>query len=285
MIVDLVPLYVCLVVSCTPWLLCLLSCRRRIHLAAMVLRLTLYSATCFVVMGLYGPLVPAYLPDHQPRGVMVFGIGLSRTGTTSMAVALREFGLKSHHATGRLVRLNGTANAFWAQAFDAQTDIQVSLVYKELFDMFPTAKFVLTSRDPKAWAKASLAFFGDHAWLWKLNQPVEHVGMISADNLFKRMYGNEYAQYDVEAWERVYKTYEADVIEFFTKKHNAAHRLYKFDVTKDGYDELARVIGTSNVPKHLQHQRLPRVYVFAFTFFTQTWWQLVDLADLCFGLR
>ena len=44
-------------------------------------------------------------PPHARRSDKVFGIGLSRTGTTSLTVALHRIGYSTYHALGHLLRL------------------------------------------------------------------------------------------------------------------------------------------------------------------------------------
>ena len=73
----------------------------------------------------------------------VFGIGLSRTGTTSFASILKECGIDIIHYPNQ------------KQLFDPENagacDIPVAAHYKELDAKFPNSKFVYTYREKEDW--------------------------------------------------------------------------------------------------------------------------------------
>ncbi|MCK7590235.1 hypothetical protein M0G43_06600 [Subsaxibacter sp. CAU 1640] len=91
----------------------------------------------------------------------IFGIGLSRTGTTSLTSALEILGYKSIHYPeyyfNSLFELK--INPEILQEFDAMTDVPVAFLFKELDDRFPNAKFILTIRDEDSWVKSASKFF------------------------------------------------------------------------------------------------------------------------------
>ena len=72
----------------------------------------------------------------------IFGIGLPRTGTTSVAAAMLELGLKTAHT--QLHNDNFDAG-------DSYFDTPIWADYEELDKKYPGSKFILTWRDPKAW--------------------------------------------------------------------------------------------------------------------------------------
>jgi 3'-phosphoadenosine 5'-phosphosulfate (PAPS) 3'-phosphatase len=87
----------------------------------------------------------------------IFGIGLSKTGTTSLAQALTLLGFKtrdypglSHYAPGDL----SSIDAALLEAFDALTDTPIPSFYRELDARYPDAKFILTVRDKAGWLKS-----------------------------------------------------------------------------------------------------------------------------------
>lgn len=94
----------------------------------------------------------------DPTLEKVFGIGLSRTGTTSLHAALRQLGYRTVHwrepYTGMLA---GPLQFFF---FDAASDITVSAQFETLAYAFPNAKFIYTTRDIEAW-KASIRWHYD----------------------------------------------------------------------------------------------------------------------------
>lgn len=81
----------------------------------------------------------------------VYGIGLSRTGTTSLNKALEILGYNAFHFPH--------FDSFWGHIrirgkfldYDALTDLPVAIKYRELDRRFPGAKFVLTVRETEAW--------------------------------------------------------------------------------------------------------------------------------------
>lgn len=94
----------------------------------------------------------------------VIGAGFGRTGTNSLRVALEKLGIeKCYHMTevmtkpGHMSRwtdiMAGNA-ADWETLFDgyqAAVDWPVSAYYKELMEIYPDSKVILTVRDPERW--------------------------------------------------------------------------------------------------------------------------------------
>ncbi|MEZ5777832.1 MAG: sulfotransferase [Paracoccaceae bacterium] len=89
-------------------------------------------------------------------GGKVFGIGLSKTGTTSLYAALDLLGYRA--ATFRHMRelglkswLSGDFSRDWFASFDAVTDLPVGTWFRELDERYPGSKFILTARDVEPW--------------------------------------------------------------------------------------------------------------------------------------
>src|SRR5215212_6804140 len=84
----------------------------------------------------------------------VFGIGLSRTGTTSLTKALRILGYRAVHCPLSIVRFNGKGLQLSAEVvdrYDAFTDSPVARMYRELDYACPGSKFILTTRPIEKW--------------------------------------------------------------------------------------------------------------------------------------
>jgi hypothetical protein len=95
---------------------------------------------------------------HVPRSrPFVFGVGLSKTGTTSLNDALGMLGYRAFHlppvadAPGGRIRFRPE---WWAYKYDAWTDISASLVFAELWRTFPNARFIYTRRDMEGWLRS-----------------------------------------------------------------------------------------------------------------------------------
>ncbi|MEX0852347.1 MAG: sulfotransferase family protein [Bauldia sp.] len=86
----------------------------------------------------------------------VFGIGLSKTGTTSLFAALHRLGYRA--ATYRHLQalevpgwLNGDFSMDYLTLWDAITDLPVATYFHDLDRRYPGSKFVLTCRDIDSW--------------------------------------------------------------------------------------------------------------------------------------
>ncbi len=87
----------------------------------------------------------------------VFGIGLSKTGTTSLANALQILGYKTRDNMGVVEYASGNLSSVdldAVEAFDALTDTPIPSFYRELDRRFPGSKFILTLRDAEGWLKS-----------------------------------------------------------------------------------------------------------------------------------
>ena len=89
----------------------------------------------------------------------VFGIGLSKTGTTSLYAALAQLGFRSgtfrHSQRLGLERwIEGDFTPDYLIEFDAMTDLPIGCFFRELDARYPGSKFVLTTRDIESWLKS-----------------------------------------------------------------------------------------------------------------------------------
>ncbi len=87
----------------------------------------------------------------------IFGIGLSKTGTTSLANALQILGYKTRDNLGVVKYATGDLSSVDLEvvdAFDALTDTPIPSFYRELDARFPNSKFILTVRDSDEWLKS-----------------------------------------------------------------------------------------------------------------------------------
>jgi Sulfotransferase domain len=93
-------------------------------------------------------LSAARYPDfNAPK---VFGIGLSRTGTSSLGAALERLGYLQAHFLNPFTMEILSERDFGL--FDAATDTPVSMRFETLFNLYPNARFVLTERPYDSWA-------------------------------------------------------------------------------------------------------------------------------------
>jgi hypothetical protein len=82
----------------------------------------------------------------------VWGIGLTRTGTKSLNMALEQLGYQSVHWP--------TTRQLLYDEITAAADESVAVVYKYLDFRRPGSKFVLTERDEESWLRSTAAHRG-----------------------------------------------------------------------------------------------------------------------------
>ncbi len=86
----------------------------------------------------------------------VFGIGLNKTGTTTLGVCLRTLGFRHAPYAGRFVpdvKAGRFQDLFaYAEGYDSFEDWPWPLAYRELEARFPGSRFILTTRkDADTW--------------------------------------------------------------------------------------------------------------------------------------
>jgi len=94
----------------------------------------------------------------------VFCIGFHKTGTSSIAVALRILGYRVTGPNGVRdpnIGKNVLAMAYdLVDKYDAFQDNPWPIIYKELDKKFPGSKFILMLRDPGLWINSQVKHFG-----------------------------------------------------------------------------------------------------------------------------
>jgi len=88
----------------------------------------------------------------------IIGVGWNKTGTASLTVALNRLGYRCKHnpRQRRIQRiLRGDC-----MGFDACCDYPVWERWRELYTVYPDAKFILTVRDLESWIRSRRA----HVW-------------------------------------------------------------------------------------------------------------------------
>ena len=222
--------------------------------------------------------------SHWKRKKKVFCLGLSRTGTTSISVALHTLGYHVHHFCPYLARFARAGSdelvvdTRYADAFDAQTDIAPALVYRDLARLYPNALFVLTTRPREKWGAAMVRFCAKHRRMFQT------LPFPDTDRYFTAMYG-AWATMDANEWAAVYDKHVAEVAAFFDAE--GKDRLLQLAVTRgEGYAQLLPFLdrhdpGAVAPAPHRPRAGapFPHVDVFHLSAFRQPWWQLQSLAQ------
>lgn len=153
-------------------------------------------------------------------GGKVFGIGLSRTATTSLAEALRELGYATAHwkARGRITQLED----FYR--FDAVTDTPSACRFEQLYYAFPDSRFIYTTRDLSDWTSSVQKHFGcdDPRQLTSRERTRRMAagssGRGTYENLLQWMYIHQSLYARHESWSDAYRHHDQRVRSFFRDK-------------------------------------------------------------------
>jgi hypothetical protein len=166
----------------------------------------------------------------------VFGIGLSRTGTTSLAQALTLLGIDTAHWTNPLTQqIISEIDIFM---FGACADCCVSPEFEKLYYLYPNARFILTRRAVEDWVRS---FWQHHARTsWVRNR--EEFRRAFSERPFPDA-AVEFALYaESSDIAQSYRSFEKRVRDFFADK--PAGKLLQLDVfAGEGWPELCGFLG------------------------------------------
>ena len=174
----------------------------------------------------------------------IFGIGLNKTGTTTLGTCFRE--LEFRHLSARRDLLDayseGRLNVIFDEIdkYDSFEDWPFPLMYRELFEHYgDTAWFILTTRfSPEVWLNSLKA----HSLS---TPPTEHCRLIA--------YGYNYPHGFEKEHITFYETHNAGVKTFF-EAHGASDKLLRVCwETGDGWPELCGFLGVKTLQKPFPH--------------------------------
>ena len=178
----------------------------------------------------------AYPDFDAPK---VFCIGLSKTATSSLDVALRILGLRTVHWLNPLTEtLLSESDLF---LFDGFSDIVVSWRFESLYTTFPNARFIYTTRDMAEWVRSITAHYErGHG----ISMPRDLAGAGFRER-FDGAAGmaemNLYARH--ESWEAAYAEFDRRVRHFFADK--PADKWLEMAVCDgEGWEKLCGFLGT-----------------------------------------
>ena len=139
----------------------------------------------------------------------VFGIGLSKTGTSSLNKALNLLGFSTIHNPSHFLKMdeNGKLTLDYTRIgeSDGITDVEAAFFFDELDRRFVGSKFVLTTRDLKAWLRSCKNHFNEH-----LNSTTTEKALLGA------IYGSHY--YDEGLFTRTHSEHERKVKRYFNSR-------------------------------------------------------------------
>ena len=170
----------------------------------------------------------------------IFGIGLSKTGTTSLAHALAILGFNAKDYPGLDRYSPGDLKSIGAgllDQYDALTDTPIPSFYRELDAKYADAKFILTVRDKEGWLKSCKKQF---------TQKLADKQNEAHNSLFMDLYGC--VVYDEAKFSKGYDDFVAGVRAHF--KDRPGKLLIMDVVSGDGWEKLCPFLGrpTPDVP-------------------------------------
>ncbi|WP_288901569.1 sulfotransferase family protein [uncultured Sneathiella sp.] len=99
--------------------------------------------------------------------IKVIGVGVGRTGTYSLKLAINQIGLGPCHHMEEVLHNLSVQLPFWSAAvkgapdwmaiyegYESAVDWPTAGFFRELYATYPTAKFILTHRTPESWAQS-----------------------------------------------------------------------------------------------------------------------------------
>jgi hypothetical protein len=145
------------------------------------------------------------------RAAKVVGVGLPKTGTTSLGYCFRRFGFK-HRSYDMDLAVQVKRNHLEpvlaeAEKYEAFEDWPWFLIYKELDQRFPGSKFLLTLRkDTDAYIRS---LRGHHE-----RQGIRRDGF-AKPHWWDEVFGVEPSEWDYEKSARRYERHNREVLEYF----------------------------------------------------------------------
>jgi hypothetical protein len=199
----------------------------------------------------------------------IWGIGLTRTGTTSLNTALNLLGYKSIHWPTTAELLNGN--------LQAATDESVGVVFKYLDFRHPGSKFILTERDEESWIRSTAAHrkimatnFTRKVSEWQ-GTPIDGADFSDTVRRFAHQLDRDYAERERNTEFIFTQTSLYETVEFYEEKFRAGFRRYHADVARyfahrpadllriricegEGWEKLAPFLGCAIPEQAFPHE-------------------------------
>lgn len=194
--------------------------------------------------GIVSKIIKVIYGSREKNKQMIFGIGLSRTGTTSLNAALNELGYKSKHFFFFPVTTNIPYVYFILKEYNAATDLPAAANFKKLDRLYPDSKFILTVRDIDSWLKSCKKFF---TYQMKIIERPKWW-----QELHLKMYNS--ISFNYEKFKRAYYRHLNDVSKYF---ENRKEDLLVLNVVKgEGYQKLCKFLGEDVINKPFPHKNI-----------------------------
>lgn len=164
-----------------------------------------------------------------------FCIGLGRTGTSSLHHAFIALGLRSVHAPGDARTRHQIEQADYhldvVETTDLYYDQLMPVIFPQMLDAFPDARFIYTIRDEDSWIRS-------HQNVDFINEPAR----VGSHRYFVRLAVFGCTVFSEDRYRWVFRDHDRRVRQFFDGA--LADRLLILDLSKgDGYEKLCPFLG------------------------------------------
>ena len=187
---------------------------------------------------------------NQPiEGRKVFGIGLNKTGTTSLGEGLNALGIKTiHYPFKKRIHEELTAGNYRLSilnSYQGIVDTPVAPYYAQLDREYPGSKFILTVRNPEAWLRSIEAhWLVMRQWCERDPQFGRFTDFISA-----AVYGC--IEFNRDRFLYAYETHEKNARAYFQSRPND---FLVMDICQgDGWEPLCPFLGLEVPPFPFPH--------------------------------
>ena len=158
----------------------------------------------------------AWLEVRPVKATKVVGIGLPKTGTTTLGYCFRRFGFKHHtfdmDLAYQVKRKNLAPVIEKAAKFETFEDWPWFEIYRELDQTFPNSKFILTLRKDTETYVASLKRHHER-------EGIRKEGFVKP-YFWDEVHGVEPADWDYEKSAQRYERHNREVLEYFGRRIN-----------------------------------------------------------------
>jgi hypothetical protein len=183
--------------------------------------------------------------DHPirlgPLPTRIFGIGMHKTGTTSLHHAFEMLGYDSWHwssahaAKAIWQEMNSKGVSPTVDRYQALCDLPIPMLYRQLDAAYPGSKFILTIRREEEWLQSVRRHFDPRFNKWQPgwdSDPFTH-------RVHSLLYGRR--DFDTHAMRDRFRRHNAEVIDYFADR---PHDLFVMNMDKGGHwDGLCRFLG------------------------------------------
>lgn len=179
--------------------------------------------------------------ELKPMPSRIFGVGMHKTGTTSLSSALKILGIDSAHwESGDWARkiweeMKRDGCSRTVESHYALTDLPIAVLYRELDRSYPGSKFILTVRDEASWLRSV-----ERHWSYSHNRYRWEWDVYPFANLIHRhIYGQ--TTFDAEVFVNRYRKHNDEVRDYFSGRTGD---LLVMDMSRgSGWKELCGFLG------------------------------------------